>query len=171
MNESEESASELVEARSDSAMIFDLHEKAFNKMPFFVVIEIGVPRINRVRLWRNTEISVMVSGIFTVFPRAIGFVGKNSTAGNIELFKAFLHHDSVMYLSSGEFQHQRITESIHYRVDFGGSSPSADSNMLMIIISRSPFLHQHLTDALLYRFRQYTDPAYPDSCEHFQTTA
>ena len=46
MNESEESASELFEAHSDSAMIFDLHEKAFNKMPFFVVIEIGVPWIN-----------------------------------------------------------------------------------------------------------------------------
>ena len=42
MNESEESASELFEAHSDSAMIFDLHEKAFNKMPFFVVTEIGV---------------------------------------------------------------------------------------------------------------------------------
>ena len=42
MNESEESASELFEAHSDSAMIFDLHEKAFGKMPFFVVIEIGV---------------------------------------------------------------------------------------------------------------------------------
>lgn len=42
MKESEESASELFEAHSDSAMIFDLHEKAFNKMPFFVVIEIGV---------------------------------------------------------------------------------------------------------------------------------
>ena len=46
MNESEESASELFEAHSDSAMIFDLHEKAFDKMPFFVVTEIGVPRIN-----------------------------------------------------------------------------------------------------------------------------
>ena len=42
MNESEESASELFEAHGDSAMVFDLHEKAFNKMPFFVVIEIGV---------------------------------------------------------------------------------------------------------------------------------
>ena len=42
MKESEESASELFEAHSDSAMIFDLHEKTFNKMPFFVVIEIGV---------------------------------------------------------------------------------------------------------------------------------
>ena len=68
MNESEESASELFEAHSDSAMIFDLHEKAFNKMPFFVVIEIGVPRINRIRLWQNTEISVTVRDVFTVFP-------------------------------------------------------------------------------------------------------
>ncbi len=42
MNESEESASELFEAHGDSAMVFDLHEKAFDKMPFFVVIEIGV---------------------------------------------------------------------------------------------------------------------------------
>ena len=42
MNEGEESASELFEAHDDSAMIFDLHEKAFNKMPFFVVTEIGV---------------------------------------------------------------------------------------------------------------------------------
>ena len=42
MNKSKKSASELFEAHSDSAMIFDLHEKAFNKMPFFVVIEIGV---------------------------------------------------------------------------------------------------------------------------------
>ena len=42
MNESEESASELFEAHGDSAMIFDLHEKTFNKMPFFVVVEIGV---------------------------------------------------------------------------------------------------------------------------------
>ena len=42
MNESEESASGLFEAHSDSAMVFDLHEKAFDKMPFFVVIEIGV---------------------------------------------------------------------------------------------------------------------------------
>ena len=42
MNESEESASELFEAHGDPAMIFDLHEKAFNKMPFFVVTEIGV---------------------------------------------------------------------------------------------------------------------------------
>ena len=46
MNESEESASELFEAHDDPAMVFDLHEKAFNKMPFFVVTEIGVPRIN-----------------------------------------------------------------------------------------------------------------------------
>ena len=46
MNESKESASELFEAHIDSAMIFDLQEKAFNEMPFFVVIEIGVPRIN-----------------------------------------------------------------------------------------------------------------------------
>ena len=46
MNESEESASEFFEAHGDPAMIFDLHEKAFNKMPFFVVTEIGVPRIN-----------------------------------------------------------------------------------------------------------------------------
>ena len=44
--QSKESASELFEARSDPAVLFDLHEKAFNKMPFFVVIEIGVPRIN-----------------------------------------------------------------------------------------------------------------------------
>ena len=42
MNEGKKSASELFEAHSDSAMIFDLHEKAFSKMPFFVVIEIGV---------------------------------------------------------------------------------------------------------------------------------
>ena len=42
MNESEESASELFEAHGDPAMIFDLHEKAFNKMPFFIVVEIGV---------------------------------------------------------------------------------------------------------------------------------
>ena len=42
MNESEESASELFEAHGDSAMVFDLHEKAFDKMHFFVVIEIGV---------------------------------------------------------------------------------------------------------------------------------
>lgn len=124
MNEREESASELFEAHSDSAMIFDLHEKAFNKMPFFVVTEIGVPRINWIRLWRNTEISVMVRDVFTVFPWTIDLVSKNSTAGNIELFKTFLHHDSVMYLSTGEFQHQRVAESIHYRVDFGGSSPS-----------------------------------------------
>lgn len=41
MNESEESASELFEAHSDSAMIFDLHEKAFGKMPFFVVIGVS----------------------------------------------------------------------------------------------------------------------------------
>ena len=46
MNEREESASELFEARSDPTVLFDLHEKAFNKMPFFVVIEIGVPRIS-----------------------------------------------------------------------------------------------------------------------------
>ena len=42
MKESEESASELFEAHSDSAMIFDLHQKAFNKMPFLVVTKIGV---------------------------------------------------------------------------------------------------------------------------------
>lgn len=32
MNEGEESASGLFEAHSDSAMVFDFHEKAFNKM-------------------------------------------------------------------------------------------------------------------------------------------
>ena len=64
---------------------------------------------------------------------------KNRTAGNIELFKTILHHDSIMYLSTGELQYQRVAESIHYRMDFGRSSPSADSDMLMIIISRSPF--------------------------------
>lgn len=46
MNKGEKSASELFEAHSDSAIIFDLHKKAFNKMSFFVAIEIGVPRIN-----------------------------------------------------------------------------------------------------------------------------
>lgn len=117
MNESEKSASELFKAHGDSAMVFDLHEKAFDKMPFFVVIEISVPRINGVRLWRDAEISIMIRDVFTVFPWAIGFVGKNGTAGNIERFKTFLHHDSIMHLSSGEFQHQRVAESIHYRVD------------------------------------------------------
>ena len=42
MNEGEKSASELFEARSNPAVLFELHEKAFNKMPFFVVTEIGV---------------------------------------------------------------------------------------------------------------------------------
>lgn len=37
MNEREESASELFEAHSDPAVLFELHEKAFIKMPFFVV--------------------------------------------------------------------------------------------------------------------------------------
>lgn len=46
MNKSKKSASELFEAHSDSAMIFDLHEKAFNKMPFLVVIKIRVPWIS-----------------------------------------------------------------------------------------------------------------------------
>lgn len=68
MNESEKSASELFEAHGDSAMVFDLHEKAFDKMPFFVVIEISVPRINGVRLWRDAEISIMIRDVFTVFP-------------------------------------------------------------------------------------------------------
>ncbi len=48
MNESEESASELFEAHGDSAMVFDLHEKAFDKMPFFVVIEIGVDPADKI---------------------------------------------------------------------------------------------------------------------------
>ena len=48
MNESEESASGLFEAHSDSAMVFDLHEKAFDKMPFFVVIEIGVEPADKI---------------------------------------------------------------------------------------------------------------------------
>ena len=66
MNEGEESASELFEAHDDSAMIFDLHEKAFNKMPFFVVTEIGVsschlcaPPFKRLRLeTHSNQISV-----------------------------------------------------------------------------------------------------------------
>ena len=48
MNEGEESASELFEAHGDSAMVFDLHEKAFDKMPFFVVIEIGVDPADKI---------------------------------------------------------------------------------------------------------------------------
>ena len=48
MNESEESASEHFEAHGDSAMVFDLHEKAFDKMPFFVVIEIGVDPADKI---------------------------------------------------------------------------------------------------------------------------
>lgn len=48
MKESEESASELFEAHGDSAMVFDLHEKAFDKMPFFVVIEIGVDPADKI---------------------------------------------------------------------------------------------------------------------------
>ena len=46
MNEGKKPASELFEAHSDPAVLFELHEKALNKMPFFVVIEISVPRIN-----------------------------------------------------------------------------------------------------------------------------
>ena len=48
MNEGEESASGLFEAHSDSAMVFDFHEKAFNKMPFFVVIGIGVDPADKI---------------------------------------------------------------------------------------------------------------------------
>ena len=48
MNEGEKSANELFEAHGDSAMIFDLHEKTFNKMPFFVVIEIGVDPADKI---------------------------------------------------------------------------------------------------------------------------
>ena len=34
-------------------------------------------------------------------------------------FITILKHDPIMYLSAGELQYQGITESIHYRVDFG----------------------------------------------------
>ena len=68
MNEGKKSASELFEAHSDPAVLFELHEKAFNKMPFFVVREISVPRINRIRLRRNAEVSVMVGNVFAVLP-------------------------------------------------------------------------------------------------------
>ena len=138
-------------------------KKAFDKMPFFVVI--SVLRINWIRLRRNAEISVMVGNVFTVSPFC-----KNSTARNIELFKANLKHDSIMYMSACKLQYKMVSESIHYRVDFAWSSSSTDYDMLMIIISQSPFLHRHLTDALWYKFRLYTDSAYSYSHGHFQIT-
>ena len=43
MNERKKSASELFKARCDPAMIFDLPEKAFIKMPFFLYTDPAYP--------------------------------------------------------------------------------------------------------------------------------
>ena len=103
MNESKKSTSELLEVHSDPAVLFDRLEKSIRQDAFLCSNQCTT----------NAEISVMVGNVLTVSQFC-----KNSTARNIELFKANLKHDSIMYMSACKLQYKMVSESIHYRVDF-----------------------------------------------------
>ena len=112
-------------------------------MAFRVVFIVAMPRFYSIGFRRNTILCVMFNDVFPVIQGAVGFIRQNSASGNLQLIKAFLQHYSIVHLSTGQFQHKRIPQSIYYCMDFGGSSFSTDPNTLMIIMSRILFLHRH----------------------------
>ena len=82
---------------------------------------------------------MMVGDILPVIPRTICFISENSAFRNIKLIEAFLKHDTVIDLTAGQFQYQRIAQSIYYCVDFGGSSSTTNANTLFTIAIFIPF--------------------------------
>ena len=118
-NKSEEGVIPLVIACLSTAKFLEPIEEMLYYIPPFIRLFIKWPWLLCVHFRRDRIAGGLVMQIGSDLFCAIGFVGKNSTAGNIELFKTILKHDPIMYLSAGELQYQGITESIHYRVDFG----------------------------------------------------
>lgn len=138
-NKAHEAAGKLFKSHSYSAIILDTHKEIFNKMSLFVVIIIAKPWVSSIGFRWNTKIGIMIGNIFPIIPGTVCFVSENGTSWNIELVKAFPEHRSVIDLSAGQFQYQRITQSIYDCVDFGGSSSTTNANALFTIAIFIPF--------------------------------
>ena len=131
MDKGEETRSELIITRGDSAELLELEEEGFHKMAFLVEPPIDEPRVGVVRLGRDAEIRVVVGDKLAKLPLAVSPVSKDRGSFQVNLAEQFFSDSDVTGVASGQHDLNRIAQGIHNSVNLGASATSTDANALI----------------------------------------
>ena len=131
MDKGEESRCELVITRGHPAELLELEEEGFHKMAFLVKPPIDIPRIGIIFPRRDTEIRIVVGNELTEFPLAVGPVGENGRALEVNLADQFLCDSNVRGIAGGQQDRNGIAQSVHSSVNLGASAATAHSDALI----------------------------------------
>ena len=113
---------EFVVACKNSAKPFELLKETFNQMPLLVGVPVYGPRVVDIVLWRDRIGGVLGKAKFTNCFCAICFVTKNIAALDLNLAEQGYRMFGVMVISGTEQKGHRISQSIHYGMNFSISA-------------------------------------------------
>ena len=131
MDKGEETRSELIITRGDSAELLELEEEGFHKMAFLVEPPIDIPRIRIIFPRRDTEIRVMVGDELTKLPLAVGPVSEDGRSLEVNLADQFLGDSNVRGVASGQQDRYGIAQSVYSGVNLGTSAAPTDTDALI----------------------------------------
>ena len=129
MQESVESAGQLVVSGGDATELLESIEKAFDQVARFVAMPIDGPLMDSVAARRDIGKGRSGFDSFDQFIAVVAFVGRNSGRRNIGDQRGPLCN--VRYLSAGQDQAQRIAQGINAGMNFR-SQPAARSTDRLI---------------------------------------
>ena len=129
MQESVESAGQLVVSGGDATELLESIEKAFDQVARFVAMPIDGPLMDSVAARRDVGKGRSGFDSFDQFIAVVAFVGRNSGGRNIGDQRGPLRN--VRYLSAGQDQAQRIAQGINAGMNFR-SQPAARSTDRLI---------------------------------------
>ena len=131
MDKGEETRSELIITRGDSAELLELEEEGFHKMAFLVEPPIDEPRVGVVRLGRDAKIRVVVGDKLAKLPFAIGPVSEDGRTLEVNLGDEFLGNSDVSGIAGSQQYRNRVAQSIYSGVNLGASAAPTDANALI----------------------------------------
>ena len=135
MDKGEESCGELIIAGSNTTELLEFEEEGFHKMSFLVETPVDVPRVGVIRLWRDTEIRVMVGDKLSKLPLAVGSVCKDGRPLQVNPAEQFFSDGDIVGIAGCQHDLNRVAQSIYNSVNLGTSTSSTHSDALIDLCS------------------------------------
>ena len=93
-------------------------------MPFFVLPPVTLPRFKRVGFWRYCVSRASARDVITDCFRAVGFVAHDNASAYVNRGQNILSDFTVIYVTAGKMQSDRIAERIDNCMDFCVPTPA-----------------------------------------------
>ena len=156
MDKGEETRSELIITRGDSAELLELEEEGFHKMAFLVEPPIDIPRIGLVFSGWDAEIRIMIGDKLAQRPFAVSFVREDGRAFQANPAEQFFSDSDIVGVASGQYDLNRIAQGIDNGVNLGTSAAATDSDALIGL--SFVFTDSRILGGAFYGFGGFCEP-------------